>query len=235
MQTFKSFLNLFLQSSCPLCQRPAEGELCKYCHRHLQNSELDNPSQLWYGELPIFAWGAYGGILKRAIAALKYENQPQLSRPLGHWLGKAWIASIASNGTKNLTVLPIPLHPTRRKQRGFNQAELLAKSFCEYTGLPMQPAGLERVRDTKAQFGLSPSEREQNLADAFRLGKGFHGHRHPVLLLDDIYTSGATARAAAKTLRQQGIRVYGLVAVATPPKPKSRETSFPLPNHQDDA
>lgn len=208
-------LSLFLKSNCPLCTRPAADEFCEYCHRQLLRSQLQNPSTFWQGELPLFAWGAYGGILKQAIAALKYENQPQLARPFGHWLGEAWLKFPATTGIKKFTVIPIPLHPKKFQQRGFNQAELISRSFCEFTHYKHQPLGLERIRDTKAQFGLSGQEREQNLADAFKIGKSLSQHppTSPVLLVDDIYTTGATVRAAVQTLRKHGIEVYGLVAL----------------------
>lgn len=159
--------------------------------------------------------------MKRAIAVLKYENHPQLARPLGHWLAQAWVNSPVSAAIK-LTVVPIPMHPSKVSQRGYNQADLLAQSFCNFTGYPMRSLGLERVRATEAQFSLSGTEREKNLAGAFSLGKEFLRSRPStsVLLLDDIYTTGATAQSAAKTLAQHGIRVYGLVAVATPKRMK---------------
>jgi ComF family protein len=206
-----------LKSNCPLCNRPAELEFCQYCHRQLLRCQLANPSCFWEGELPAFIWGNYGGVLKRAIASLKYENQPQLARPLGYWLGKAWLESTIATRAKTLTVVPIPLHPAKLQQRGYNQARLIAQSFCEFTNYKEQPLGLERVRVTKAQFDLSVQEREHNLAEAFVVGKGLQANRtsSPVLLVDDIYTTGATVRAAAQTLKRQGIQVYGVVAIAT--------------------
>ena len=214
-QTLNKFLNIFLQSKCPLCQRATQSEFCQYCQRQLLSCKLTNSSYLWQGELPVFVWGVYGGAIKRAIAALKYEQQPQLAKPLGYWLGEAWLKSPLSQTTKKLIVVPIPLHSSKLKQRGYNQAELLAQSFCQFTGLALQD-GLERVRATEAQFGLSQSQRQQNLTDAFCLSKKLQvKSSNAVLLLDDIYTTGATVKSAAKTLQQQGIQVYGLVAIAT--------------------
>lgn len=214
-QLKKGLLNLFLKSNCPLCDRPTSVEFCEFCQRQLQRCQLKNPSQLWQGELPIFIWGNYGGSLKQAIAALKYENKPELARPLGQWLGESWLKSSAIC-QKKLTVVPIPLHSAKLQERRFNQAELIAKSFCEYTGYKQQPLGLERIRETEAQFKLTPQQREENLADAFIVGKSLAQKSvSPVLLVDDIYTTGATVRAAAKVLRRRGIKVYGLVAVAS--------------------
>ncbi len=164
--------------------------------------------------LPIFSWGSYGGALKRAIAALKYNNQPQLARPLGQWLAQAWRSSLVSRPP--LTVVPIPLHQDRYKLRGYNQAALLAHSFCALAGLSLQCYGLERSQNTQAQFGLSIAQREQNLFQAFNLGQDFLRKPpvYPVLLLDDIYTTGATTRSAANVLQHAGIEVYGIVTFA---------------------
>lgn len=214
-QLTKELLNLFLKSNCPLCTRPTEVEFCEYCRRQLQRCQLKNSSNFWQGDLPIFIWGNYGGVLKQAIAALKYENQPQLARPLGHWLGEAWLKSEQAINQKKLILVPIPLHTSKQQQRGFNQAELIARSFGEYTGYKQQPLGLERIRATAPQFSLSLQQRSQNLADAFVVSKGFACRStSSVLLVDDIYTTGATARSAAQALRSKGIKVYGLIAIA---------------------
>lgn len=211
---FHGFLNLFFQSNCFICQRPTPYDFCLDCTRQVQRCCLSNPNFLWQPPLPIFAWGMYGGTLKRAIAAMKYENQPDIARPLGYWLGEAWLNS--QHSSKQFVVVPIPLHASKKKERGYNQAALIAQSFCEITGNIYKANALERVRSTTAQFGLSVAEREKNLTEAFRVGTDFRRRPNaPVLLVDDIYTTGATARSAVQTLRQSRIAVYGLVAVAT--------------------
>ncbi len=233
-------LDLFLESTCPLCQRSTPGELCLDCERQLQACRLANPSDRWQGNLPVFGWGAYSGQLKRAIAVFKYDRHPELARPLGYWLAQAWQqAAPLSRGWQTKGgkrqgsgggatrsrpwVVPIPLHASKLKQRGFNQAELLARSFCTHTGLTCCPQGLHRVQATEAQFGLSPTARSQNVANAFAVGPKLRGKvGRSVLLLDDIYTTGATAQAAANTLRQAGITVVGIVALALPQGEKHR-------------
>ncbi|WP_414543950.1 ComF family protein [Nostoc sp. CCY0012] len=221
----KGFLNLFLQSNCPLCQKPASGEFCLYCARQLHNCHHQDPTTLWQKPIPVFGWGMYGGPLKRAIATMKYDNQPQIARPLGQWLGEAWLSNLSQY--KPL-VIPIPLHTSKQKQRGYNQAALIAQSFCQTTGLKLQLNGLARVRETEAQFGLSASERENNLVAAFAVSRELRDRRLkiPVLLVDDIYTTGATARSAVQTFHECGIAVLGLAAVATAVKDKYPESSW---------
>ncbi len=93
MQIWKTLLNLFLQSNCPLCQRSASQEFCEYCHKQLQKCRLTDSSRSTNNLLspPVIAWGAYGGAIKRAIATMKYENHPEIARPLGEWLGETWL------------------------------------------------------------------------------------------------------------------------------------------------
>lgn len=214
MQNIQGLLNLFLESHCPLCDRSTTTEFCHDCTKQLQKCQLGHQGKL-DEQLPIFIWGNYQGTLKRAIAALKYENQSQIARPLGNWLAKAWLNS--PYATSQVVVVPIPLHVNKQKQRGYNQAALIAESFCSFTGLKLQQLGLTRQKDTSAQFNLSSLQREQNLNMAFTLGTDFCHQRpvKPVLLLDDIYTTGATARFAIQALQQEGIVVCGMVAIAT--------------------
>jgi len=209
----KGWLDIFLESKCPLCERSTPGVVCPTCQRQLQQCRLPDP--YLQAALPVVAWGEYGGALKRAIASLKYDNHPELARPLGQWLAQSWLS--AKLPIKNsIIVVPIPMHPDKIEQRGFNQAELIAQYFCEATGLPLKRHGLARIQVTEAQFKLSPQAREQNLAGAFALGKDFLQQRPAgtVLLLDDIYTTGATVRSAAQVLRRQQVSVWGVGAVA---------------------
>lgn len=212
-------LNLFLQSPCPLCQRSGGEYFCRYCQQQLQSYQLKNCQEFWEGDLPLFTWGTYQGSVKQAIAALKYQNHPELARPLGTWLGTAWRE--ASPLKHKCVVVPIPMYLEKQKQRGFNQAELLAQSFCRITGYELRSQALIRVKETKAQFSLSVQEREINLQAAFKLGREGQDLKHlkrPVLLLDDIYTTGATARAAKEILQRSGFNVAGIVALATTKK-----------------
>ena len=220
MKIFQNLLNLFLKSDCPLCQRHTSRELCPYCIKQIQSCHQENPAYLWKQPLPIFAWGNYGGVVKRAIAALKYENQPQIGYILGQWLGESWLLN-SPQPQKQLLVVPIPMHPKKQKQRGFNQAALIAEGFCNVTGYKLKINGLERIKETEAQFNLSPTQRQQNLAGAFVLGKDLRRPPNiPVLLVDDIYTTGATVKAAVQTLEKHQIKVLGVAAVATTKKDK---------------
>lgn len=165
--------------------------------------------------LPILAWGTYRGALKRALHQLKYQDRPDVAGPLGHELGRLW-QQTAVLKRHSVVVVPIPLHPERLRQRGYNQAELIAQDFCRVTGLSYLAQGLLRVKATEVQHQLAPSSRQTNLRSAFRVGPdwGSTQRSKSVLLVDDIYTTGATAEAAANELRQAGVNVVGMATVA---------------------
>ncbi|MBE9102319.1 ComF family protein [Vacuolonema iberomarrocanum] len=221
----RSLLDMVLRAPCPLCDRTAQQGFCVSCARQIQRCQLLDPQIYWQNPLPLFAWGQYGGALKRAIATLKYENHPELAEPLGQWTGQSWRTS--GLATSRLVVLPIPMYRDKQKQRGFNQAELLARSFCQITRFSLKPEGLVRVRATEAQFGLSVIERQNNLAGAIQISPSAENalKGKQVLLFDDIYTTGATARAAAAVLQQAGIKVFGIVAIAAPSQMVSHPTA----------
>ncbi|MDX2096982.1 MAG: ComF family protein [Leptolyngbyaceae cyanobacterium bins.59] len=218
VQPFHDFLSLFLQAPCPLCQRSTHQDLCATCQHQLQHCRWEGKPLVLQGGAPLIAWGRYTGSLKRLIAALKYEHQPHLARPMGGWLAETWLSETQAPTRQGVApiVVPIPLHASRQQQRGFNQAELIARSFCQMTDYPLAPQGLVRLQATQAQFELSAAERARNLQDVFAIGPDWKGRRSApsVILVDDIYTTGATVRSAMNTFRRQGIRVAAVVAVA---------------------
>ncbi|MBE9144384.1 ComF family protein [Planktothrix mougeotii] len=213
----KALLNLFLKPNCPLCNRPANTELCDYCQRQLLRCRFPQGTK-FATEIPLCVWGQYKDVLKRAIAALKYNHHTELAKPLGYGLAETWLST--PREMSSVTVVPIPLHATKLKKRGFNQAELLAKSFCEITGLSLAAHGLERIKDTEALHELSPEQRFKKMQSVFNLGQDFRRRRPPgsVLILDDIYTTGATIKAAIDQFQHAKIPVVGVVAIATTQK-----------------
>jgi ComF family protein len=207
-------LDLFLKANCPLCDRTAERVLCRYCLRQLQDCQLPKPAGYWQGDLPLFAWGKYEGAVKQSIAKLKYDGHRSIADLYGELLAQSWQQSPLILPTK-LIVIPIPLHSEKLAIRGFNQAEAIARRFCQVTGDRLD-LSLQRTRATVAQFGLSKTARQENVADAFALtSSSLLKPSSTVLLIDDIYTTGATVRAAADVLRARQIVVCGVAVVAT--------------------
>jgi ComF family protein len=207
-------LSLFLKPNCPLCDRVSIDTFCKYCYRQLQECQLSDPARYWQGDLPLFAWGKYEGAVKRSMAKLKYDGHRSIGNLYGKWLAASWQKYPPVNIPTKLIVVPIPLHTEKLIGRGFNQAELIARSFSQVTGAKLD-LSLHRTRSTVAQFGLSKSARQENVADAFALVRSSLKPGDSVLLVDDIYTTGATVRSAALALRSIDINVYGVAVVST--------------------
>jgi len=153
--------------------------------------------------------------LREAIHRLKYGGQRELAAPLARYLVAVYRQPPWTSMTSTLdAVVPVPLHPSRQAERGYNQAALLAHAFGESVGLPVVEPWLERIQATRSQVGLSARERHRNVARAFRAASAACGHT--VLLVDDVFTTGATLMASARALLAVGARaVYGL-ALATP-------------------
>ena len=153
--------------------------------------------------------------LRTAIHHLKYEDCPEMAVPLARYLVAAFDAPCwdAVRGRLD-AVIPVPLHAQRLAERGYNQAEKLTLAFCRATHFPAATELLQRVKATRTQVGLDAANRQDNVADAFLATAPVTGGRF--LLIDDVYTTGATLNACAATLLAAGAHaVYGL-ALAQP-------------------
>jgi competence protein ComFC len=125
---------------------------------------------------------------------------------MGRWLGDLW----RDAGWKADLITAVPLSPTRRRQRGYNQARLLGSALAKDIGLPLDKAALSRSRETGTQVGLGPIERRANVAGAFGASRELVEGK-AVIIVDDLYTTGATLEACAASLIDAGAtRVYGL-------------------------
>jgi ComF family protein len=215
---FKQLLSVLLESRCEFCQRTTGDSrwscLCKYCFQQLSSHQLSKSDRLkLYQTQAIFSWGLYDGQLKRAIALMKYHQKPEICNLLGTLLGTAWLDSKPTKLPTKITLVPIPLHHKKQQARGFNQAEVMAKSFCQITGYELNTLALIRIRETEAMFNLENSAaRAKNIQGALRVGKKLP--KYPVLLLDDVHTTGTTVQESIKVLQQKKIEVIGVVVAA---------------------
>ena len=167
----KNILSIFLQPNCPLGERATTEEICNYCQKQLKSYQLKEHKKFWQGDLPLLVWGEYDGKLKQAIAALKYDKNPQIGELLGCLLAESCQKSSLINTKIKPLILPIPLHKSKEKIRGFNQADIIARGFCQVTKYPLNTKGLIRIRQTKAMLSLNFDAKENNIKGAFKLGK----------------------------------------------------------------
>jgi ComF family protein len=146
----------------------------------------------------------FGGPLRKAVHAFKYQSVRRLARPLGALMA----AQLAADPPAVDALVAVPLHRDRLAERGFNQADALAQEIARAMRIPLLGAGLERVRATEQQAHLDARGRADNLRGAFRWQGA--APPHSVAIVDDVLTTGATMGACAEALRAAGAeRVYG--------------------------
>ena len=151
----------------------------------------------------------YEGALREALHAFKFSGKRALARPLGDLTIEQCVASLLE-GIE--AVIAVPLARERERERGFNQAALLAQRIAKRLGVPTRPRWLARVRATRPQSDLPAAERRVNVRGAFRASRAVAG-RH-VLVVDDVLTTGATLGECARALRDGGARCVGVLTVA---------------------
>jgi ComF family protein len=155
------------------------------------------------------AAGVYAGALRDALHAFKFGGKPTLARPLGDLMLERCGGLL---GPHVDALVAVPLTRERQRERGYNQAALLAGHLAAAAGLPFRPRWLARRRGTRPQTELTAGERRANVARAFAAAPRVAGAH--VVLVDDIFTTGATAAECARTLRAAGARAVGVLAVA---------------------
>lgn len=189
--------------TCPSCGGTSWG-LCEPCSdRPLLVSEVD--------DLLVVALAPHEGLLSESIRELKYGEATHRGFPLGcllgHRLARSDGASLFAGATK---LVPVPLHPGRLVERGYNQASLIARGIATGTGLEFAPDELQRSRATSAQAKLDERDRAKNAAGAFVARSGVAG----AILVDDVCTTGATLGAAASAIRAAGGTVVGALTLS---------------------
>lgn len=216
MKIWNDLLNLFFPKLCLLCKTPLiEGEehICLHCLYQLPfthyEKTLNNPTeQLFTGKIPIkratsFLRYEKGGNVQKLIHSLKYKD----NKELGYYLGKLAALKIQQSGTyKSVSLLvPVPLHPRKKRKRGYNQAEWIAKGMATILKIPVNTDNLKRVHSTKTQTRKSVYERWTNVQNIFKVEQPEIFENQHVLLVDDVITSGSTMGACAQAIINNSI------------------------------
>lgn len=187
---------------CSLCRAKLpyiRGAVCSCCGRPITNADTcaecrSSPLQVDGIRAPF----SFDGIMRSAIHYFKYRRIRALAKPLAEFL----YAYVQANGVRAEVLVPVPLHRDKLKERGYNQAELLARGLGKLTGWPVEAASLVRVKDAPPQARTaSARERRQNVKGAFAC-KDTHLQGKAVLLIDDVCTTGATINACAEVLKK---------------------------------
>lgn len=231
----ETLLRLLFPPRCALCGQvlrlsEKKGFLCEACKENIPylpedvcprcGGGTDTAGFCAFCLQPYAFEGAFAAFpyekVREAVHLFKYDGGIQMGEGLGELMAAYLLKYHGELLAKIDVMLAVPLHRAKEKRRGFNQTHILCEKISERTGLPFWKAGLERKRDTIAQSTLSPEERKENLKDAFRATADFSGKR--ILLVDDVFTTGATCHACAKELYRSGaaaVVVFSLAAAGS--------------------
>ncbi|MCX6357876.1 MAG: ComF family protein [Candidatus Aureabacteria bacterium] len=235
---WRGFINIIFPAHCVLCAKPLSPDhphclcgacleglprvtqpFCPVCGRPIRSKALvpfDTPCGECRGTSRRFqicrSAGVYEGTLRDALHLFKYDGRRELARALG--LLMAEYARENMPGLNYDRLIPVPLHRGKVRERGFNQSLLLARELGKRLGIPVNGASLLRVRATPPQSALSRAGRLKNVRGAFTVkdGRGIRGMR--CLLIDDVFTTGATAEACAHALVRAGARAVDVFTLA---------------------
>lgn len=223
---FQRLLSLLLPSRCAACHKAnalfcgrcwdevewIERPICRCCGCNMAQSNLlcsrcyHQPTTIDCNRAAVF----FGRPIRRAIHALKYTGNTTIAPDLANIMALRW--QIWSFPTD--LIMPIPLHPAREIERGFNQSALLAQLFADQVNLPIENNGVFRIRPTEQQAKqLNRQARVDNVAGAF-MADPYHVKNKRILLIDDVTTTGATLEAAAKGILNAGAQSVSSYCVA---------------------
>ncbi len=223
-----NFLNILFPETCPVCKnksdshetapicskcweavKPYEGPSCNRCGRPLI-SDISSICGACHKSEPYFeralCFGLHEGALQKAISLFKFNGIKRLSSPLSKKIALKRLPATH-------IVIPVPLHKRRLKEREFNQSALLGKHIADISGAPLILNSLIRSRDTLPQVGLNAKERKKNIRNAFKVHEPQSVKGKRVMLVDDVFTTGATVQECSKVLKKAGAKEVHVVTL----------------------
>lgn len=223
-------LELLYPARCPVCHGVirGKGDVCHACRKRLHyikepkckkcGKEIEKSEEEYCGDCKRFyhaydrgaAVFAYDEVMRRSIAMFKYHNRREYAKFYAREMYRCQKRFLQSCAPE--VILPVPVHKMKKRQRGFNQAELVAKELGKLIGVPVDTEYLIRKEKTAPQKELTRLQRKKNLKNAFAIGKTGKIYER-VLLVDDIYTTGATIDAISEILRKNQSKIIFFLAI----------------------
>lgn len=212
--------SLFFPPICKGCGQRMdanEGVVCEKCWQKLC---LFPPDELQKKIIPAnleFVWPVFqfDEIFQRIVHALKYQENVSLGYELGRRM--AYHLPPQFRDYEPIVLVPIPLHPIKLRERGYNQSEAIARGLSAVLGSAIEPELLIRIKNTVTQTKLNAVERQANMQAAFDINKKKDtNHGNTIVLVDDVFTTGATLDSASRMLRQAGFAKIIAITAAAP-------------------
>lgn len=212
-RAFAFLLDLLYPPRCGGCDRYGEGWWCATCDTRtpwLDVSDSRSTLALPSGaSLTVISAARFAPPLREGIHRFKYEGQPQLAEAFAARMSAMWMANDLSADA----LIPVPLHAARLRERGFNQSLLLARQVSLTVGKPVEGRALQRIRATEQQAHLDAKARQANVRGAFAVRRDLVEGK-AIVLVDDVFTTGATLMECAEVLYQSGAREVTALTLA---------------------
>ena len=213
MPIFKDISHLLFPESCMACQvelSESEEYLCVFCHHELRYTGFENTlhptslDRLFWGRVSLHAsysllYFQTNSPVQSILHRLKYQHNPDVARACGEWIGEK--LSLLPKFHDAEGFIPVPLHPKKQFERGFNQSEMLAQGISKKTGIPVQSTLLTKKAHTTSQTRQGRFGRWENIKNGF-MARGIKQYTH-LVIVDDVITTGATIESMVKAIHEQ--------------------------------
>jgi len=203
-----SLLDWIYKKKCYFCGSSKNSlRMCNKCYEKLAMLPASVNREIC--EVKIYTCGVYENTMQKLIRGVKYHNQKELAYYQAKFMWEYW-QKLGLSG--DFIVIPVPLSKQRLKQRKYNHMELVAEEFCNFSGYKKDYKLVKRIKNTKPQYCLKRHERLKNLKNAFEITSDFYSEK-PILIIDDICTTGSTFESIILELNKKGI--YNITCLAT--------------------
>ena len=216
IQAASAFLDYIYKKRCYFCGSSKECiKMCSKCYEELQYSDFE-PDRVILG-INVYSAGVYEKNLQKMIRGLKYHKQKDLAFYIAKFMYGYFMSLENLNpDTQKYQVVPVPLHIKREKKRGYNQMKLVSDEFCKLCAYVPNYGLVKRTKETKPQYNLNYKERMDNLSGAFEVDLDKYINELPVLLIDDICSTGASFMSIISVLREKGINNITCFTISSP-------------------
>lgn len=192
---------------CPVCRRviPPQERICSSCREALPQNRRPAPALRHLSG--IWAPYVYRAGVQKIISAFKFRGRRELAPLLAQMMAESLPEKLRPE-----LIIGVPMHPKRRRQRGYNQADLLARELGKLLGVPVSTSALVKCRSNRLQHNLSAAQRRENVKDVYQVKDPAQVAGKAVLLVDDVFTTGSTLEECARVLAEAGAGpVWGVV------------------------
>ena len=225
IKVLKPIVDLIAPPLCLICEKPTDKVVCDTCRSKIDKTlEIKENFCLKCGGVfdgrvcPrcrdtkfVFEFNRSVYIYKKPVKDLIEDFKYRGIKRTSDFMAEKMANLIEKEFPQIDFLVPIPIHPTRRRERGFSQTEIIVEKLSQITGIPCDCSSLIRVKHTRVQANLSKDERKENLKGAFKLKNAEKFKGRSILLVDDVMTTGTTVNEAAKVFRRfRSIRVYSV-------------------------